>query len=268
MTPRVFCLSYKHLNKIKFSSSSSWRFFCSQSVAPVSACRTTCCYRPSATTRPVDPKCLWSCPPCLLTVSLTDVTLLLPACEHSWLSVRRTVHFWGLGVRSTACVIISEVTFDHCHQSPGRGGVSTADMPNTLCSILICVFPIIFICVLDVIMMVVCFLSPPPPSSESLYNSSQGYEMMMQVDCEVMDTRIVPIKSSAVPPSLRDPPSPPPSDNNPHHHHGNHTTLRGRHQHHHSSSSSQRQPLPGRRRTAELLISQSEGVWGGVAMGT
>ncbi|CAG14825.1 unnamed protein product, partial [Tetraodon nigroviridis] len=39
----------------------------------------------------------------------------------------------------------------------------------------------------------------------SLYNSSQGYELMMQVDCEVMDTRIVPIKSSAVPPSLREP---------------------------------------------------------------
>ncbi|XP_056255399.1 cyclic AMP-dependent transcription factor ATF-6 beta [Seriola aureovittata] len=114
---------------------------------------------------------------------------------------------------------------------------------------------------------------PAMSVNESLYNSSQGYEMMMQVDCEVMDTRIVPIKSSAVPPSLRDPPPPPPSSHhNPHHHHhhhGNHTSLRGRHQHHPSSSSSPsssassqspRQPLPARRRTAEYFISQSEGV--------
>ncbi|XP_018543879.1 cyclic AMP-dependent transcription factor ATF-6 beta isoform X1 [Lates calcarifer] len=118
---------------------------------------------------------------------------------------------------------------------------------------------------------------PAMSVNESLYNSSQGYEMMMQVDCEVMDTRIVPIKSSAVPPSLRDPPPPPPSSHhNPHHHHhhhGNHTSLRGRHQHHpssspsssspssaSSSSSAPRQPLPARRPTAEYLISQSEGV--------
>uniref|UniRef100_A0A3Q3XGQ6 BZIP domain-containing protein n=1 Tax=Mola mola TaxID=94237 RepID=A0A3Q3XGQ6_MOLML len=94
---------------------------------------------------------------------------------------------------------------------------------------------------------------PAMSVNESLYNSSQGYEMMMQVDCEVMDTRIVPIKSSAVPPSLRDPPPPPPaSHQNPHHHAGNHT--------HPSSSSSPRQPLPTRRRMAEYLISQSEGV--------
>ncbi|XP_074468536.1 cyclic AMP-dependent transcription factor ATF-6 beta isoform X1 [Sebastes fasciatus] len=104
---------------------------------------------------------------------------------------------------------------------------------------------------------------PAMSVNESLYNSSQGYEMMMQVDCEVMDTRIVPIKSSAVPPSLRDPPPPPPSSS--HHHHGNHTSLRGRHHHHPSSSSSPsspspRQPLPARQRTAEYLISQSEGV--------
>lgn len=110
---------------------------------------------------------------------------------------------------------------------------------------------------------------PAMSVNESLYNSSQGYEMMMQVDCEVMDTRIVPIKSSAVPPSLRDPPPPPPSSHhNPHHHHGNHTSLRGRHHPHPSSSSSSpssspsstRQPLPARRRTAKYLISQSEGV--------
>ncbi|CAK6981904.1 cyclic AMP-dependent transcription factor ATF-6 beta [Scomber scombrus] len=102
---------------------------------------------------------------------------------------------------------------------------------------------------------------PAMSVNESLYNSSQGYEMMMQVDCEVMDTRIVPIKSSAVPPSLRDPPPPPPSaHHNSHHHHGNHTSLRGRHHPHPSSSPSQRQPLPVRRRPAEYLISQSDGV--------
>ncbi|XP_076023676.1 cyclic AMP-dependent transcription factor ATF-6 beta isoform X2 [Genypterus blacodes] len=108
---------------------------------------------------------------------------------------------------------------------------------------------------------------PAMSVNESLYNSSQGYEMMMQVDCEVMDTRIVPIKSSAVPPSLRDPPPPPPSaHHNAHHHHGNHTSLRGRHQHHPSASSSPssssppQQPLPARRRTAEYFISQAEEV--------
>ncbi|TKS89201.1 Cyclic AMP-dependent transcription factor ATF-6 beta [Collichthys lucidus] len=105
---------------------------------------------------------------------------------------------------------------------------------------------------------------PAMSVNESLYNSSQGYEMMMQVDCEVMDTRIVPIKSSAVPPSLRDPPPPPPSSHHNSHHHGNHTSLRGRHHPHPASPSSspspQRQPLPARRRTAKYLISQSEGV--------
>uniref|UniRef100_A0A3Q1ILP1 BZIP domain-containing protein n=1 Tax=Anabas testudineus TaxID=64144 RepID=A0A3Q1ILP1_ANATE len=88
---------------------------------------------------------------------------------------------------------------------------------------------------------------PAMSVNESLYNSSQGYEMMMQVDCEVMDTRIIPIKSSAVPPSLRDPPSRPAassSHHNPHHHHGNNTSLRGRHQHHPPSSASPRQRLP------------------------
>ncbi|KAM6899367.1 cyclic AMP-dependent transcription factor ATF-6 beta [Xenentodon cancila] len=104
---------------------------------------------------------------------------------------------------------------------------------------------------------------PAMSVNESLYNSSQGYEMMMQVDCEVMDTRIVPIKSSAVPPSLRDPPPPPPSSHHSsHHHHGNNTSLRGRNQHQPPSSSSSappRHPLPARRRTPEYLISQSEG---------
>ncbi|XP_032437252.1 cyclic AMP-dependent transcription factor ATF-6 beta isoform X1 [Xiphophorus hellerii] len=103
---------------------------------------------------------------------------------------------------------------------------------------------------------------PAMSVNESLYNSSQGYEMMMQVDCEVMDTRIIPIKSSAVPPSLREPSPPPPSSQHgAHHHHGNSTSLRGRHQHHPSSSSpSPRQPLPARTQTPEYLISQSEGV--------
>nr|XP_020443231.1 LOW QUALITY PROTEIN: cyclic AMP-dependent transcription factor ATF-6 beta [Monopterus albus] len=109
---------------------------------------------------------------------------------------------------------------------------------------------------------------PAMSVNESLYNSSQGYEMMMQVDCEVMDTRIVPIKFSAVPPSLRDPPPPSPSSPPHHHHHGNHTSLRGRHQHHSSSSSSSsassssspRHRLPAPQQTSEYLISQSEGV--------
>ncbi|XP_012711808.2 cyclic AMP-dependent transcription factor ATF-6 beta isoform X1 [Fundulus heteroclitus] len=103
---------------------------------------------------------------------------------------------------------------------------------------------------------------PAMSVNESLYNSSQGYEMMMQVDCEVMDTRIVPIKSSAVPPSLRDPTPPPPSSQHgAHHHHSNNTSLRGRHQHHPSSSSSSpRQPLPARTQKPEYLLSQSEGV--------
>ncbi|XP_026156701.1 cyclic AMP-dependent transcription factor ATF-6 beta [Mastacembelus armatus] len=111
---------------------------------------------------------------------------------------------------------------------------------------------------------------PAMSVNESLYNSSQGYEMMMQVDCEVMDTRIIPIKSSAVPPSLRDPPPPRPASSHhhhhsPHHHHGNHTSLRGRHQHHPSSSSSAsssspRDRLPARRQSSEYLISQSEGL--------
>lgn len=165
--------------------------------------RTTCCYPPSSTIKPADPKCLWWCRPCLWTVSLIT--------------------------QNHAPSLLERETY---------------------------------------------FLSPPTPT-ESLYNSSKGYEMMMQVDCEVMDTRIVPIKSSAVPPSLRDPPPPPPaSHHNPHHHHGNHTSLRGRHSHHPSSSSpsssspsSPRQPLPARQRTAEYLISQSEGVWR-VTLGT
>ncbi|XP_069775695.1 cyclic AMP-dependent transcription factor ATF-6 beta-like isoform X2 [Narcine bancroftii] len=46
---------------------------------------------------------------------------------------------------------------------------------------------------------------PAMPVNESLYNSTQGYEVMMQIDCEVMDTRIIQIKSSSVPPSLRHP---------------------------------------------------------------
>uniref|UniRef100_A0A674JFD5 BZIP domain-containing protein n=1 Tax=Terrapene triunguis TaxID=2587831 RepID=A0A674JFD5_9SAUR len=42
----------------------------------------------------------------------------------------------------------------------------------------------------------------------SLYNASRGFEVMMQIDCEVMDTRVIHIKSSTVPPSLRRPPAP------------------------------------------------------------
>ncbi|XP_062855550.1 cyclic AMP-dependent transcription factor ATF-6 beta isoform X1 [Trichomycterus rosablanca] len=92
---------------------------------------------------------------------------------------------------------------------------------------------------------------PAMAVNESVYNSSKGgYELMMQVDCEVMDTRIVPIKSSVVPPSLRDTPPNPPTHH--HHHHANHTR-----QHHPPTP---RQPLPARRRGAEFLISQSGSV--------
>lgn len=44
----------------------------------------------------------------------------------------------------------------------------------------------------------VCF------SAENVING-QDYEVMMQIDCQVMDTRILHIKSSSVPPYLRDP---------------------------------------------------------------
>ncbi|XP_015678598.2 cyclic AMP-dependent transcription factor ATF-6 beta-like, partial [Protobothrops mucrosquamatus] len=44
---------------------------------------------------------------------------------------------------------------------------------------------------------------PAMALNESLYGSSLGYEVMMQVDCEVMDTRVIHIKSSTVPPFLR-----------------------------------------------------------------
>lgn len=92
---------------------------------------------------------------------------------------------------------------------------------------------------------------PAMAINDSVYNSSQGgYEMMMQVDCEVMDTRIIPIKSSVVPPSLRDPPPSPP----PHHHHGNHTSLRSRNHHSHSNGAS------SRRRGMGYFISQSGSV--------
>ncbi|KAL0962342.1 hypothetical protein UPYG_G00338850 [Umbra pygmaea] len=94
---------------------------------------------------------------------------------------------------------------------------------------------------------------PAMSVNESLYNKSRGFEMMMQVDCEVMDTRIIPIKASAVPPSLRDPPPTPPAQ---HHHHGNHTSLRGRHHPHSGGAAPPRQPLPARRPEAEYYIGQ------------
>ncbi|XP_059495360.1 cyclic AMP-dependent transcription factor ATF-6 beta isoform X2 [Stegostoma tigrinum] len=46
---------------------------------------------------------------------------------------------------------------------------------------------------------------PAMAVNESLHNTTRGYEVMMQIDCEVMDTRIIQIKSSSVPPSLRQP---------------------------------------------------------------
>lgn len=40
-------------------------------------------------------------------------------------------------------------------------------------------------------------------STENVING-KDYEVMMQIDCEVMDTRILHIKSSSVPPYLRE----------------------------------------------------------------
>ncbi|XP_048666094.1 cyclic AMP-dependent transcription factor ATF-6 alpha isoform X1 [Marmota marmota marmota] len=45
--------------------------------------------------------------------------------------------------------------------------------------------------------------SPVQLPSENVING-QDYEVMMQIDCQVMDTRILHIKSSSVPPYLRD----------------------------------------------------------------
>nr|KAF6412714.1 activating transcription factor 6 [Molossus molossus] len=39
--------------------------------------------------------------------------------------------------------------------------------------------------------------------NENVING-QDYEVMMQIDCQVMDTRTLHVKSSAVPPYLRD----------------------------------------------------------------
>lgn len=53
------------------------------------------------------------------------------------------------------------------------------------------------------------FLNCPPILTETL--SGRGapgdYEEMMQIECEVMDTRVIHIKTSTVPPSLRKQPS-------------------------------------------------------------
>ncbi|KAJ8354547.1 hypothetical protein SKAU_G00221140 [Synaphobranchus kaupii] len=96
---------------------------------------------------------------------------------------------------------------------------------------------------------------PAMSVNESLYDSSsEGYEMMMmQVDCEVMDTRIVPIKASSVPPSPRDPPRPPSA----HHHHGNRSALRG-----HNAQGSRVAPPPslGSKLEPEFYIGQGGGL--------
>ncbi|XP_061123414.1 cyclic AMP-dependent transcription factor ATF-6 beta isoform X1 [Syngnathus typhle] len=86
---------------------------------------------------------------------------------------------------------------------------------------------------------------PAMSVNESVYNASHGYELMMQVDCEVMNTRTVPIKSSAVPPSLRDPPP----TSQPH---TNHSALRDRQQH--------QPPSPRPRTRSQYFLTQSEGV--------
>lgn len=43
----------------------------------------------------------------------------------------------------------------------------------------------------------------PCASAENVING-QDYEVMMQIDCQVTDTRTLHIKSSSVPPYLRD----------------------------------------------------------------
>lgn len=44
--------------------------------------------------------------------------------------------------------------------------------------------------------------SPAVSFTENVING-QDYEVMMQIDCQVMDTRVLHIKSSSVPPPLR-----------------------------------------------------------------
>lgn len=61
----------KSTGQIQLTHTEPERLLCSS--APL--LRTTCCYRPSATTRPADPKCLWWCRPCLSTVSPSDFSV-------------------------------------------------------------------------------------------------------------------------------------------------------------------------------------------------
>ncbi|XP_027732216.1 cyclic AMP-dependent transcription factor ATF-6 beta isoform X8 [Vombatus ursinus] len=51
-----------------------------------------------------------------------------------------------------------------------------------------------------------------PNETLSGRGSTGDYEVMMQIECEVMDTRVIHIKSSTVPPSLRKQPPPPPGN--------------------------------------------------------
>lgn len=61
-------------------------------------------------------------------------------------------------------------------------------------------------------------LQPPPSASPPFSETVSGrgpagdYEEMMQIECEVMDTRVIHIKTSTVPPSLRKQPSPSPGN--------------------------------------------------------
>lgn len=55
--------------------------------------------------------------------------------------------------------------------------------------------------VLHVLLNIYCLCVFLP--AENVING-QDYEVMMQIDCQVMDTRILHIKSSSVPPYLRD----------------------------------------------------------------
>ncbi|XP_074092727.1 cyclic AMP-dependent transcription factor ATF-6 beta isoform X1 [Macrotis lagotis] len=51
-----------------------------------------------------------------------------------------------------------------------------------------------------------------PNETLSGRGNTGDYEVMMQIECEVMDTRVIHIKSSTVPPSLRKQPPPPPGN--------------------------------------------------------
>lgn len=79
--------------------------------------------------------------------------------------------------------------------------------------------PLLWICLLTTALpsslldAVLCLPTTPFLNSPLLTETLSGrgapgdYEEMMQIECEVMDTRVIHIKTSTVPPSLRKQPS-------------------------------------------------------------